>query len=311
MRFTVALPLFILLCGAAEPPQQPTLPTPIAPDVTAIDLAIGENGSRMTVPVSISGAGPYPFIVDTGAERSVISRELASTLGLLPGRDVRIWAMTDMRRVNTFVIPRLAVNALGDSRVEAPALDARNLGAPGLLGVDTLQGRAITIDFTKQIMSVQPSESRRRALPREPGEIVVRAKSLYGQLVVTDARFGAHKVRVILDTGSSVSIGNPALRAKLGRSVKTIQAITLTSVTGEQLHAEYTQVPRVRVGAVEFGGMPVAFTDAAPFRRFGLTKEPALMLGMDALRLFREVKIDFANQEIRFAMPVDTRMAAR
>ena len=41
----------------------------------------------MTVPVEIGGAGPYRFVVDTGAERTVISRELARELELEPGPD--------------------------------------------------------------------------------------------------------------------------------------------------------------------------------------------------------------------------------
>ena len=36
---------------------------------------------RMTVPVRVSGTGPYRFLVDTGADRTAISRELAARLG--------------------------------------------------------------------------------------------------------------------------------------------------------------------------------------------------------------------------------------
>ena len=49
--------------------------------------------------------------------------------------------------------------------------------------------------------------------------------------------------------------------------------------------------------------VPVAFADAVPFKRFGLDDKPALLLGMDALKLFRRVSIDFANREIRFQLP--------
>ena len=43
----------------------------------------------MTVPVRSPAPGPYRFIIDTGAQRTVISRELADALGLAAGRDVR------------------------------------------------------------------------------------------------------------------------------------------------------------------------------------------------------------------------------
>ena len=35
-----------------------------------------DSGERMTVPITIGGRGPFRFIIDTGAERTVISREL-------------------------------------------------------------------------------------------------------------------------------------------------------------------------------------------------------------------------------------------
>ena len=43
--------------------------------------------SRMTAPVRINGQGPFPFVVDTGANRTVISAELAARLGLSKGPD--------------------------------------------------------------------------------------------------------------------------------------------------------------------------------------------------------------------------------
>ena len=62
-------------------------------------------------------------------------------------------------------------------------------------------------------------------------------------------------------------------------------------------------VPEVRVGKVRIRQMPIAFADVAPFKHFGLTDRPALLLGMDALSCFRHVEIDFPNRQVRFLMP--------
>ena len=72
---------------------------------------------------------------------------------------------------------------------------------------------------------------------------------------------------------------------------------------GTYLDADYTQVRRITLGGIEMADIPVAFADALPFKRFGLEGKPALMLGMDTLKLFRRVRIDFANREIRFQLP--------
>lgn len=302
--------LLALSLAAAAPQQQAAQPPTEAPPAEAPlatpeqVLAFGQADTRMTVPVTIAGAGPYRFIIDTGAERTVIARELAQELRLARGRDVRITAMTGSSNVGTVVIPSIEVSPLGGARIEAPALDARNLGASGLLGIDTLQGHAVAIDFDRQQMAVVPATRRQARLAAAPDEIVIRAKSLLGQLVVTDAFYRGRRIRVILDTGSVVSMGNRALQRVVERTGK-LRPIMLLSVTGQLLAADYTQIDTVKVGAVGLSNLPVAFSDAAPFRRLGLTRQPALLLGMDALRLFRTVRIDFANREVRLALPRD------
>lgn len=275
-----------------------------------VDLALGEAADRMTVPVEIAGAGPYRFIIDTGAQRSVISRQLAARLGLPTGRRVRLTAMSGTSEVDTVLVPSLSVTpparSIGGQRIEAPALDARHIGASGLLGIDTLQDHAVVIDFDRRTMSVAASRKRppRRSTP---DEIVIQARSLYGQLVVTSATVNGRRVRVVLDTGTAVSMGNAALRRLLSTRSGGQQAV-MTSVTGGQVVADYAVVRGMKLGSATISDLPVAFADVAPFARWGLEKRPAILLGMDALKLFRRVDIDFANRELRLQLPRDARL---
>ena len=303
MRRWLALPLILLAANSAS--QAPTpLPQPAAetmPDLSE-QLVFGDSGVRMTVPVQIAGAGPYEFIIDTGAQRTVISRELAGQLRLAGGPIVRLTGMTGTENVGTVVIPSISVSTLGGERIEAPALAAAHLGAPGMLGIDALQGHSLAIDFDRQAMTVTPSRKRVQRMRSNPDEIVIQARSMFGQLVVTDARVAGQRVRVILDTGSAVTMGNNALRRKLVRGGK-VTPITLVSVTGGQMTADYGTVRTIKIGDAEINDMPIAFADAPPFRAFGLESKPAIMLGMDALKLFARVQIDFANRELRLALP--------
>ncbi|WP_107930905.1 aspartyl protease family protein [Sphingomonas aerolata] len=268
-------------------------------------MLFGQDESRMTVPVSIAGTSPQKFVVDTGAQRTVISRELAAVLRLAPGRIVRVTGMTGSDSVATVIIPALRVGTIDSPAIEAPAIAAQNLGALGLLGIDTLQGRAVGIDFDTRTMTVTPARRRNRRERTERGEIVVRARSLFGQLVVTDAYCNGVRIRVIIDTGSSVSMGNAALRRKLLRKPVRSQSIALTGVTGQTVMADYSTIDRVMIGSLTITSLPIALTavDAPPFRQFGLAERPAILLGMDALTLFRRVDIDFANREVRLALP--------
>jgi predicted aspartyl protease len=302
-RGRIFVPMLLILAAPASGRQgEATAPTtPPAED----RIGFTNSNERMSVPVTISGTGPYRFIVDTGAQRTVISRELAGTLGLAAGPNVRLTAMTGATDVGTVVIPMISVSSIGGARIEAPSLESRNLGAPGMLGIDTLQNTMLSIDFDHQIMTVTPSMARKRHLEAAPGDILVRAKNLYGQLIVTDARYRGQRVQVILDTGSGITMGNLALQKRVAKRNKDIHPIRLIGVTGESMEVNYTHIDRFDVAGASIANLPVAFADAEPFRHFGLTDRPALMLGMDALRLFKLVRIDFPNREIRLSVRRD------
>jgi len=260
----------------------------------------------MTVPVVVAGAGPFRFIIDTGAQRTVISRELAGQLGLPSGREVRVTALTGTSTVGTVTIPSISVSTLGGRRIEAPTFLAKDIGASGLLGVDTLQGHRVRIDLDRGVMSVSAAQKRSSRQRRDPDEVVVRVKSRFGQLVVTDAYVDGVRVRVVLDTGTSVSIGNEALRRRLPRGGRVGGSVQLISVTGETLVTPYGAATVLQLGPMSIRDLPIAFADVTPFRMFGLESKPAMLLGMDALRLFRRVDIDFANREVRMLIPEGT-----
>lgn len=299
-----ALLLVIALPAAQVAAQDAVADAPVSEPTTADILTLGSDiPGRLTVPVMIGTAGPYPFTIDTGSERTVISRELARLLGLVRGRDVRVTTMTGASSVATVIIPSLGVSSIGGERIEAPTFNGSDLGAPGLLGLDALQARAVSIDFDTNQMRILPASKRTRRQLDDPDTIVIRARSLFGQLVVTDASFRGQRVRVVLDTGSAVSVGNLALKRRVSLGGRGMTPLGLMSVTGARLATEYAQIGAVTIGSVTFNNLPVAFADAAPFARFGLLKRPALLLGIDALRQFRRVDIDFANREVRLSRP--------
>jgi predicted aspartyl protease len=290
--------------GAAPVPPPPVPPAgsaaadPASPE--GISLALGEDrNERMTVPVSIGRDGPYPFIVDTGAERTVIAEQLAATLGLGSAGTARVHSMTEVSDIATFEIPSLQVGGKQVRDIHAPGMDRRNLGAEGMLGVDSLQQQRVSFDFARDVMTIVPSRTSEERWT--DNAIVVTAKSRMGHLVLVDASVEGEKVWVIVDTGSQVTIGNTALRHKLERrgKLKMLDAIQLLSVTGGRASAEASLVKHMRLGGVDIYDMPVAFSDVHPFKKLGLTDRPALLLGMDALKLFERVSVDFANRRVR------------
>lgn len=300
------LALATMLSAQSSPlPQGAAAPAP-APDSADAghSLQYGEdNYERMTVPVEIGGQGPYPFVVDTGAERTVISRELAHELRLAPSGQAQLHSMTGSSAVDTVMIPVLGISAGSVRNIRAPALARSDLGATGLLGIDSLRNNQLLLDFRQQTMTIRPASAKRERL--DPDEIVVTAKSKFGQLILADAEANGHRIAVIIDTGSQISIGNSALRRKiLGKKPRTPPPqVEVISVTGGRLIADYTRIDKIKIGGVTMTDMPIAFVDAHPFAKFGLTNKPALMLGMNGLKAFDRVAVDFANRKVRFLLP--------
>lgn len=259
--------------------------------------------ARLTVPVTINGGGPYSFVVDTAAERTVISRELAGRLALAAGVSVTVLSISGYDQIDTAIVPKLQLTPTRTrmADVEAPMMKEANLGASGLLGIDSLRSKRVVIDFKAMRMSIVDATTQ----SAYDGDIVVTARSRFGQLILVDAAADDQKVSVVIDTGSQVSIGNPALRARLTAKHRLgpVTPITLLSVTGGEMAADYSSIAHMRIGSVEINGMPVAFTDAEIFHKLGLTEKPALLLGMDVLRNFSRVSIDFANRTVRFLLP--------
>lgn len=273
-------------------------PVPALPQQETIDYS-HDLAQRMTVPVSVGGRGPFRFVVDTGAERTVISRELAHTLQLDAGRAITLSSLADVRQVPSVFIPQLEVGQRTVAAIRAPALAERNIGAQGILGIDSLQNQRVVIDFGRRELRLTRSHIEQERWPSDT--VVVRAQTRLGRMVLTDVRIDGQRVTAIVDTGSPITIGNSLLRDRLvrGGRIDPNQMMELTSVTGASLQVNWAHTRRLRIGTAQIHDLPVAFADAQLFRQLGLADRPAILLGMDVLQLFDRVMIDFATRRLQ------------
>ena len=266
------------------------------------DSVTGEQvETRMAVDVAINGRGPFRFVVDSGADRTVIGERLALTLGLPAGQAVTLHSMAGTSRRQTALIARLAVGGSMVTDIAAPLLPERHLGARGLLGIDALRGQRLMLDFERQAITI---EDTRRPVTASADEIVVTARPRGGQLILTQARAGGVRIRAVIDTGSQLTIGNIALRDALFRRRRPppVTETTLVSVTGEAMVVPMAIVPELRIGGIVMSNVPVAFADLPPFALFGLAGTPAMMLGTDLMGSFRRVSLDFGAKKVRFQL---------
>ena len=285
-------------------PAETVAPAMIDDTTQTEDVKFGnERYDRMTVPVLLSGTGPYHFLVDTGADRTAISRDIAAQLGLQTGQRAALHSVAGVSRVSTAMVPSLLLTHKPVRIDDAPLLESANMGADGILGVDSLRAQRILFDFEAQTMSIVPS-----AVPDfkdEPGTIVVRANRRNGRLVLTEAVANGRPVTVVLDTGAQLSIGNAALRRRLeaDNSIEGAGQVQLDSVTGEKLLGDVVFIRKLQVGGMTLTNLAVVFAPAHTFKQLRLENRPAMLLGMNAIRAFKKVSIDFANRRLRVVMP--------
>jgi hypothetical protein len=274
----------------------------LQPDAEQIAIA-QDRLKRMTVSVRIDKDGPYEFIIDTASQRTILSKEIAGALALDIEDEVTIVALAGSSIVQTVFVPSLTLGKRSYDSLVSPTFRSANIGADGVLGLDSLQGQRILFDFLARNISVEDTSKPLKS--RSHREIVVTARRRSGQLIFTNATIAGVKTSVIIDTGGELSIGNKALQRRLRLKSSAMTQIRLVDVTGRSVPADYGLAEELLIDRARFGLIPIAFADIAPFKALKLDRKPALFLGMDALRQFDRVAIDFANRKIYFLIPKD------
>ena len=289
---------------AADPlaPQAPPAPAadalsaaPVDPDIVQ---AQKDRYERLTVPVTIEGQGPYRFMVDTGSQATVVSKQLSEQIGMAPLGTAILVAMGSRREVDLVRLDGLEFAGRLFDNLESPLLERANVGADGILGLDSLQDLRVLIDFREDRMEVADADS----LGGNRGyEIVVKARRRLGQMIITNARIDGIKTAVIIDTGAQNTVANLALqqkmRARLGAEVQS------TDVNGVLVVGKLGWARRLQIGGMELTNVPVSFADSPAFAALGLEDQPTIIMGMRNLQNFERIAIDFASRRVLFDLP--------
>ena len=306
-----ALPAFLLTFSAnfGEPPaavgEQAIAPNLTDPATEILDLE-DEANDRMTVPVMIDNKGPFDFMIDTGSQATAVTDRINAGLALPSLGTATVIGMASRRSVNMVEVDTLTMGKHEIYNLESPVLNRANVGADGIIGLDTLQDFRVLIDFRDDTIAVEDTLAAKN---RRGFEIVVRAREKHGQLLVTDAYVEGVRTVVIVDTGAQASLANEALREKI--RTKRAEEVTTTDVNGVSMIGQLSLVRSLSFGGLTLTDVPLAFADAPAFEALGLKDKPALSLGMQHLRLFDRVAIDFTSQRILFDVPRDVARAMR
>lgn len=290
--------------ASAVPPSPDVAPLPPASfDPT---LAVGGDAvkarkidTRLGVDVFVDGRGPYHFIVDSGADTSAIGLHIANSLKLPPTTPAILNGMTSRKLVERVKVDELKLGPSIIRNLELPALREEDVGSDGIIGIDALVQQRLMMDFDKRLIRVEDARKPERY---EPGEIVITARRRHGQLILTHVRAAGLSLDAVIDTGSEITIGNLALRDRLLRKNHKFVTVPVTGVTGATINLQLAQIDELQLGPITLQNVPIAFADVPPFKLFGLSDQPALLLGTDLLETFRKISLDFKARKVRFQL---------
>jgi hypothetical protein len=296
------LPDNVVAAKSAQPAARPqAVPTKQAgeegePDALYAAPTRADRSGRILASVMVNDRGPYRFILDTGANSSALAPRLVEELNLPAAEGVQVHGVT-----GTAMLPAVHVESMRAGDVVLPPDTLPVLpgdifaGADGILGVTGMQQMRIDVDFLHDRVRIGRSSGRRAT----SGYVTARASLWQGGLLLLAGKVGRIPTRVIIDTGAERTLGNLPLRAAIQARSKSGDkfATSVFGATPDVESATYFLAPRISIGPASLVDLSVTFGDLHVFELWGLTEEPALVIGMDVLGRLERFVIDYRRKE--------------
>jgi predicted aspartyl protease len=201
----------------------------------------------------IGDRGPYRFLIDTGAQTSLIDSKLASDLRLKPEFQVEILTQHSKRLLPALKVRNLRIGATALPETELAFDDLANLrkmGIPvrGLLGINALRNVSFSLTPKTGRLEIEGG--------RPAGEVV--PFELIGGRIALKARMGSEDLLLALDSGG----GHVALFRTPDAMKKTppMKAV-MGTLEGERSIVPTTWTAPMTLGAFEIRSLPAAIVD--------------------------------------------------
>jgi predicted aspartyl protease len=284
----------------AEEPPVTALPdvTVSAPEPRYVAPTTRDRIGRIWAPVLINGQGPFRLVLDTGASRSAIVPRVAEALKLPIAVDsVQLRGVTGSAVASSITVDTLEVGDLILQGAKMPIVADVFGGADGVLGAEGLTDKRIIIDFRRDRITILYS----RGQNAPPGFLLLPFKLEENRGMRIPVVIGGVRVVGLIDTGAQVTIGNLALRAALAKRRKeaTPEEAEIIGVTQDIQQADRARIPSFFAGDLLVRNADIMFTDLHIFDHWGLSSEPAVLIGMDILGVLDTLIIDYSRSELQ------------
>lgn len=295
-------------CGAGLQPARPPPPSPEskapppeviveAPEPRFVAPTLRDRIGRIWAPVLINGQGPFRMVLDTGASDSAITAPVAEALGLTPepSHVVLVQGVAGSAIVPTVRVDTLTVGDLDITSIALPIVADALGGAQGVLGTAGFADKRIDIDFRHDRITIARSHGQHAPL----GFVVLPLERSGPGLLMVAGAVARVRVHAVIDTGAERSIGNEALRRALVSRHAQGTPDKIFDVTTHVQGGEMFESPPIALGGIEISGARITYGEVRIFEHWHLTREPTLLIGMDALGLLDELIIDYRLRELQ------------
>ncbi len=251
---------------------------------------------RIWAPVYLNGQGPFRLVLDTGANRSVVTPAVAEALGpqVRTNSTVEVRGVTGIALAPVIRVSGMEVGDLVLDGVLLPVMPDVFGGAEGVLGNEGLRDKRIAIDFKRDSISIRRSKRERPGAGFETLPMTL----LRGHLLAIEVLVGSVRATAILDTGAPDSLGNAALLTALRRQARDDPSTAIVGVTLDVEYGDRMAVPTMQLRNVKIRGAVLTFSDVSIFRHWRMTSRPTIMLGMDVLGVLDEIIIDYRSRQM-------------
>jgi predicted aspartyl protease len=267
-------------------------------------LTIEPTGHAI-VPVTVNGAGPFDFVVDTCASGSMILASLRERLGLQPLTDhhASIHAASGNGEASLFRLESMVV----DGRASGPVTAASLVGAPagpvpswsGIVGADILSSYIVEFDAPGGAFHLlDPASDLATGTGWTRIPIVLNA----ARFPTLQGTLDGSPVQILFDTGARRTLINWAAARQLGIAPgdpSLSPAEPVRGATAQRTDAVKRAFGSIRIGDLTLPAGDVTIADLPVFAQLGWTG-PAMILGMDRMRAFR-FAVDYPRSRLLVA----------
>jgi len=273
--------------------------------VAELPYRIGAD-ARVATDVFINGKGPFSFLLDTAATRSMMFEHLRTKLGLetTGGSPITVYGMQNIGTAVPVVADELRLSNEAIRGLAMGVLPDESDPADGLLGMDVLSNYLVVLDRARmRLKLLTPDDGETGDFRSWPSVSLTRraVKDAAASLWLMRASVGGVSVTSLLDMGSGMTILNWSAAEQLGLKRTSFPREGVPQKLRDALGTVEPIICAKRLtiwmGGHVFTNQTVLIANVRVFRYFHLEGEPSAIIGSGLLK-DNSLAIDFARQRL-------------